>query len=192
MGVRQVLSGGTEAWDLPTTCGPLQESVIARLLSLSPRAWGGNSLRDLRSNLFLSGSLKYSFQSFCRQSDETNGKTHYRLTWPMMRGCRVGIGWKREEEPKRSWPTGGDSCSQQPRSTVSPLEDGEEAQWRRSVVLLVLELLMWLETSAVMDSHGGWGGVHGVAQLMGSTTEGTSLCGKEGKSVSRAGTTTTH
>lgn len=74
MGRRQFLSGGTKAWDLPTTCGPSQESVTALLLSLSPRARAGSSLRDLQSNLFLSASLKYSFQSFCQQSDETNGK----------------------------------------------------------------------------------------------------------------------
>lgn len=62
----------------------------------------------------------------------------------------------------------------------------------RSAVLLVLELLMWLETLADMDRHRGWGGAHGVAQLMGSTTEGTSFCEQGGKSVSRTGTSTIH
>lgn len=123
------MSGGTKAWDLPTTCGPSQESVTALLLSLSLRARAGSSLRDLQSNLFLSASLKYSFQSSCQQSDETNGKTSYRLTRPMMRSYRVGGEWEGEQEPR----------SQQPRSAVErPMEDGDEAQWRSVVVLLVL------------------------------------------------------
>lgn len=58
-----------------------------------------HSLRDLQCNLFLSGSLKYSFQSFCRQSDETNGKMHYQLTGPMMRSYRMGGEWEGEQEP---------------------------------------------------------------------------------------------
>lgn len=82
MGVRQFLCGAAEAWDSPTTCVPSQESIIALLLSLSTRARAASSHRTLPSNLFLSGSLKYSCQSLRRQSstqlsDETNGKTHY-------------------------------------------------------------------------------------------------------------------
>lgn len=64
---------------------------------------------------------------------------------------------------------------------------GVEAQWKRSAVLLVLELLLWL-TSADMDRHEGSGGVHGATQPTRSTTEGTSLCRQGGKSVSQAGT----
>lgn len=62
----------------------------------------------------------------------------------MMRSYGVGGEWEGEQEPEKSW-TVGDSCSQQLRSAVSlrrSMEDGEEAQWRRKAVLLVLELLM--------------------------------------------------
>lgn len=112
MGVRQSLSGGAEAWDLSTTCGPSQESVIPLLLSLSPGAWAGNTL------ISFSPALKYSCQS-CRQSytqlsDETNSKMHYRLARPMMRSYRVGGEWEGEKEPERSWWTVGDASSQQP------------------------------------------------------------------------------
>ena len=81
-------------------------------------------------------------------------------------------GWEESGKENRNRREGGGQLETPAhrRSAVSlppGMEDREEAQRRRLAVLLVLELLMWLETSADMDMHGSWGGVHGVAQLIG-------------------------
>lgn len=98
---------------LPPAAHPksLFVTVIGILHCLSPRAWAGDGHRGLLCNLSLSFSLSnthtrqfsLSPRSLAELSDETNGKTHYRSSWPMMERCRAGG----EEEGEERGTEGG-------------------------------------------------------------------------------------
>lgn len=205
MGVRQFLSGGAEAWDWSTTCGPSYESVIPLLLSLSPRVWAGNNHRALQSlSLWLSNihaSPSVASPTLNCQMRQTAKRI---IDWlgPWWEATR----WEESGKEKRNQRGAGGQLETSVQSRIAEecsqteermcLEEGQigmdgdrgvEAQWKRSAVLLVLEILLRL-TSADLDRHEGSGGVHGATQPTRSTTEGTSLCRQGKKSVSQAGT----